>query len=224
MRSVFNFEGPIFTFLSRAADIVWLNVLFIICSLPIVTIGASTTAMYYVTLKMVRDEESYITKSFFKSFKQNFLQATGIWLIILVVSFVVSMDYRIVTNEAYAGLISSSAIRNVIMVATMFMIIIVTSITVYVFPILAKFDNTVKNTIKNAFLMCIRHLPFTVALIFIPLIPIVLMYFFVQMYFLILFIFSFVAYLSSKILVKIFDYYIPSDEESVSKEVVNEEA
>lgn len=220
MRSVFSFDGPFFSFMSRFADLLWLNILFIVCSLPIFTIGASATALYYVTLKMVKDEESYITKSFFKSFKENFLQATGIWLIIVVVSSVIFMDYKIVTNEMYASAISSGAVKNVIMVASMVMSIVIAFITVYVFPILAKFENSVKNTIKNAFLMSIRHLPYTVVLVALPLVALILMYFFVQLTILIFIIFSLVAYISSKMFVKIFDFYIPKDTEAVDKEVI----
>ena len=73
MGKVFNFEGPVFSFLSRLADLFWLNLLFVICSIPVITIGASSTALYYVTLKMAKDEEGYITRSFFKSFKENTL-------------------------------------------------------------------------------------------------------------------------------------------------------
>jgi len=224
MRTFFNFDGPFFTHLSRLADILWLNILFIICCIPIFTIGAATTSLYYVTLKMVRDEESYITKSFFKSFKQNFLQATGIWLIILVVGIVIAMDYRMVVFEEYAYLIPSAAVRNVIMVASMVMIIVLANVTVYVFPILAKFDNTIKNTIRNAFLMSIRHLPYTVLLIIIPIVPIVLMYFSVHMYLLVVIMFSAEAYISSKLFVKIFDNYINPVVDEESKEGVNEEA
>lgn len=223
MKSIFNFEGPFFTFFSRIADLLLLNLLFLICSLPIVTIGASTTAMYYVTLKMVRNEESYITKSFFKSFKQNFLQATGIWLLILFVSIVLATDYRVVTNEEIAALITSSAVKNIIMVATMIMTIFVAGISVYVFPILAKFDNSVKNTIRNAFLMSIRHLPKTVLLIIIPLIPAVILYFDLRFLLIIFFVFSVAAYISSKTLVNIFDYYIPQEEGSSTNGEANEE-
>ena len=60
MSRAFNFEGPVFTFLSRLADLFWLNLLFIVCCIPVITIGAATTALYYVTLKMAKDEEGYI--------------------------------------------------------------------------------------------------------------------------------------------------------------------
>ena len=68
--------------LSKICDMICLNVLWVICSIPIVTIGASTTALYTVMLKMVRNEEGYIFRGFFKAFKENFKQSTIIWLIV----------------------------------------------------------------------------------------------------------------------------------------------
>ncbi len=76
MDRIFNMDNKFFTFMGKAADLILLNIIFLICCLPVVTIGASVTAMYYVTLKMVRNEESYISRSFFQSFRQNFRQAT----------------------------------------------------------------------------------------------------------------------------------------------------
>ena len=72
MDRLFNMDNKFFTVMGRVADLIMLNVVFLICCLPIVTIGASLTALHYVTLKMTRNEESYIIRSFFKSFKQNF--------------------------------------------------------------------------------------------------------------------------------------------------------
>ena len=72
MGSFFSLDSPLMRFLSRLSDIFILNVLFLLCCIPVVTIGASATALYTVTLKMARNEESYITKGFFKAFKSNF--------------------------------------------------------------------------------------------------------------------------------------------------------
>ena len=91
--------------MGKLADLILLNLLFIICCIPIVTIGASITAMYYVTLKMVRNEESYLFRSFFKSFKQNLKQSTVIWLILLAVSIVLWMDFRIMGQAGDTGIL-----------------------------------------------------------------------------------------------------------------------
>ena len=68
MGRLFSLDSPLFSFLSKVADLILLNILVIICCIPVITVGASMTALHYVVLKMVRDEESYIVRSFFKSF------------------------------------------------------------------------------------------------------------------------------------------------------------
>ena len=70
----FDLDSPLMQVLNKVADLLWLNILTLICCIPIVTAGASLTAMNYMALKIVRNEECYITKGFFKSFKQNFKQ------------------------------------------------------------------------------------------------------------------------------------------------------
>lgn len=222
MGKVFNFEGPVFTFLSRLADLFWLNLLFIICSLPIVTIGASTTAMYYVTLKMAKDEEGYITKSFFKSFVQNFKQATIIWLIYLVLSAVLVIDLRIANGGSLAGFFDSNAVSNVVIVSVSLMGVLLLITATYVFPILAKFDNTVKNTIKNAFFISIRHLPYTFVMIVLAAVPYVLMWFSPAAYLLIFIMFALLAYINSGFFNKIFVNYMPKEDDE-SKELISEE-
>ena len=83
MNRIFNMDNKFFVFMGRVADLIILNLVCLVCCIPIITIGASLTALYYVTLKMVRNEESYIIKSFFKSFRENFKQSTIINVIML---------------------------------------------------------------------------------------------------------------------------------------------
>lgn len=213
MGKIFDMEGPLFTGLSRLADLIWLNILFLICSIPIVTIGASFTAMYYVTMKMVKNEESYITKSFFRSFKLNFKQSTIIWLILLAVYGILFIDVRIM-NGYYGAIVEAGGNFNKIILALLFAIfIILTFITIYIFPVLAKFYNSIKNTFKNALLISARHFPYTILLIVLNIAPFVLMYLFYQLMVLFVFlVFSGIAYVSSYIFVKLFDLYLPHEE------------
>ena len=199
MSRAFNFEGPVFTFLSRLTDLFWLNLLFIVCCMPVITIGAATTALYYVTLKMAKDEEGYITRSYFKSFKENFKQATVIWIGFLVVGMIMITDLRIVNGGNTAEILSGPALGNVIMVAVFLMGIVILMVGTYIFPILAQFDNTIKNTAKNAFLISIRHLPYTIAMLVITAIPVVLIWFFPALFILVLIMFSATAYFNSKL-------------------------
>ena len=75
---IFDLDSPLMQFLNKMADLLWLNILTFICCIPIVTIGASLTAMHYMALKMVRNEECYITRGFFKSFKENWSSSGNI--------------------------------------------------------------------------------------------------------------------------------------------------
>lgn len=91
MGRFFDLESPLMRVLNRVADLMILNLLMVVCCIPIITTGAAVTAMHYVLLKMVRGEEGYLIRGFFKSFKANFKQATLIWLIMLVVIAVISV-------------------------------------------------------------------------------------------------------------------------------------
>ena len=213
MNKIFNFEGPVFSFLSRLADLFWLNLLFIICCIPVITVGAAGTALYYVTLKMAKDEEGYITKSYFKSFKDNFLQATAIWVLILVIVAILLTDLRIANGGNVAGIFNDPSVSSVVIVAVGVMAIVILMTLTYVFPLLAQFDNTVFNTVKNAFLISIRHLPYTFLMIVTNLIPVALIWFSPALLILVLIMFSATAYINSKSLNKIFVLYMPKDKE-----------
>ena len=193
--------------MGRAADLMILNIVFIICCLPVVTIGASLTALHYVTLKMVRNEESYIVKSFFKSFKQNFKQATIINLIMLLFGGLLYLDLNIINNM-------SGSMASVLHVLFITFGIVYFVIFLYLYPVLAKFYNTIRHTFRNAFLMSIRHLPYTVLMALITAAPVAIFFIptaQVQSIVLLLFIlmgFSLEAFINGHFLVKIFDNYI----------------
>lgn len=82
---IFNYNGKIYKFLEKFWNVVWISVLWIVCSIPIVTIGASSCAAYYSMVKSVRKNEDRATRDFFKSFKQNFVQATIMTVVYLIV-------------------------------------------------------------------------------------------------------------------------------------------
>ena len=155
MGKLFNTDGPIMSFLSTMADLVVLNVLTFICCIPIFTAGAAFTALHYVSLKIVREEEGYIIKDYFKSFKQNFKQATIVWLILLFFAGLLVGDYAIIK---YMDIPMSKPVTVVL--AVIGVVFLLTSVNI--FPVLAKFENTVFGTIKNAALIGIGSLPITI--------------------------------------------------------------
>lgn len=164
----FNLDSPLMKVLNRLTDILWLNILTFFCSIPIITAGASFTALHYVCLKIIRDEEGYVTKEYFKSWKKNFGQATVIWLIVLVVSGLLVADLYCIsvmsTNTAilFAAIIAAA--------------IFVLMTALYVFPVLSHFENTIRGTIKNSFYMSIFALPRTILSVLIFVSPLALLY------------------------------------------------
>ncbi len=193
-----------------------LNLLFFFLSLPVITIGATTTAMYYVTLKMARNEESYIVKGFFKSFKQNFKQATIMWIIDLVVVGLLILDISIV-NGKVISVSTDSTFLTVVKVGLAAAAIFIAFTLTFSFPVLAKFDNTIKNTYKNSFIMSVRHFPTTLLTIFLWGGTLFLIYCMPQLLiFAVMLLFSLIAFATSFLFVKNFDKYIAPGDPAVS--------
>lgn len=172
MINLFGIDNKFFETLEKISNIVILNFLYILFSIPIITIGASTTATYFVAMKIVANEEGYIFRTFIKSFKENFKISTIVWIMIMLVGGVLILDFHI------SNAIPNSSISNIFkLILTMVSIIIIFNIT-YVFPIICKFDNSIKNTIINAILISIQNLPYTIIMSLLNLIPIISILFF----------------------------------------------
>lgn len=219
----FNYDNPVWRFIGKFFDILILNVLWFICSIPIVTIGASTTAVYYVTLKLVRDEEGGTIRSFFKSFKENFKQSTVIWLLLLAAGCLIGFDlyFFLVVQTA------ASTFRTAMTAVFAGFGIIYLGISLYVFPLQAKFYNPVKRTVFNAFFMSIRHLLFTIGMLVIDIGVYYLALFVIPMLMPLLFLFGFplVAFINSAFFVIIFDKYTPKtpeQDENYDPDVIRE--
>lgn len=166
--NIFNLDSPIMQALGKVADLMWLNVLTMICCIPIITIGPSLTAMHYMALKIVRNEECYITRGFFKSFKENFFQGMLIGVLALFVTLLLAGDFILLRNPDLGFSKFLQIVITIIAVLFLFTVL-------YVFPVLAKFANTTWRTIKNAFLMSIMQFPRTLLMIVIWALPALLL-------------------------------------------------
>lgn len=164
----FNEDNIVWYTIGKAADIIILNIVFILCCLPIVTIGASVTALYTVTLKQVKDEAGYMLRSFFSALKSNFKQSTIIWLIMLIIGVLLVGEWY------FMGAIQSSfaAIFNYIF---MFIGLCYLMILSYVFPLQSKFENKITATFLNSALMGIAYfLPWTLLIVLINVLPVLM--------------------------------------------------
>lgn len=157
MENFFNPDGNIMKALSRVADLAILNVLWLICCVPIVTVGAATTALFSVTLKMVKNEESYIFRGYIQAIRRNFKQSTIIWIVLLAIMIVLGTDYYIMCNW-------DNQLRYPMLTVIILAGVVLLFVVLYIFPLIAKFENTIREYFKNAVLMSVRHLPYTVML------------------------------------------------------------
>ena len=157
MGKLFDMDNPLMRFLSRTADIMAINVLTLVCCLPIFTAGAALTAMYDVELRLARGEESYIIRPYFRAFKSNFRQATLEWLIMLAAALVFYVDYQFF--QANPGVLP-----DFFQYLVFFIGIILLMIALWVFPLQCRFENPISQTIKNAAILMIAKAPRTLGM------------------------------------------------------------
>ncbi len=213
MGKLFNLDSPLMMFLSKMADLMILNVITLLLCIPVITAGDAMTALYYMTLKIVKGEETYIVRGYFKSFKENFKQATLIWILALVVGLILVGDFIILGG-------TTQTFGKVLKVLIMVIAVVYVFAMTYMFPVLSRFDNTIKNTIRNAFLMSVLSFPRTILMIVINALPMVLLILVPQTTpFVIMFGFAVPAYLCSMQFKKIFSRYEPEEEEEGNGEL-----
>ena len=217
MSKLFRMDSPLMRFLTKIADLMVLNILFCVTGIPLITIGASWTALYSVTLKMVRDEEGSVSRSYFQSFRQNFKQATLLWLGVLVVLALLVLDIRVLNGMA--GGTAPGLLRVGVEILALLGIMVLQ----YLFPSLARFEASLADTLKNACMMALAHLPKTalmtvaaVGAVWITLINNTTIAVGLMVWPLIGF--SLMAFGNSGILRKIFDNYVPKSVKPVEKQ------
>ena len=165
----FSMDSPLMQGLGKLADLMFLNILTLICCIPIFTVGAAWTALYYMTLKIVRDEEVYIARDYFKSFRQNLKQATAVWLLQIFVTAILVLDYYLMYNDEV-----KSGFPLVLQVMLMVVTVIAITTFMFVYPVMSKFENDLKHTLKNAFLMGVMQLPKVILMVILWIAPLVI--------------------------------------------------
>ena len=153
-KGLFNPDNAVLRAITRFGYIWWLNILWLVCSLPIITIGASTTALIYSCMKL-RKDEGYPTRNFFHSFKENFGQSTLIWLLYLVVGLCIAWGFIFWNHSTlfFAKVAWAVVLAVAIAYGISFM---------FVFAIQSKFYNSIKDTIRFSFLVPIHNLKETI--------------------------------------------------------------
>lgn len=206
---MFRLDNPVMIALSKAADVMIVNILFLICCIPVVTIGAAVAAMYTITLKMVNQDEYSVVKDFFTAFRSNFKQATVIWIIL-------SLTALLIGSFLYISYKLNVQYQRELVYAFLFLALLLLLVASYVFPLQSKFENRVLSTMKNAVIMSLAHLPWSFVILIVNAVPVIMLFmgeFFFRWGIPLLFLcgFATIAWVNSRMFSKIFAKYIPND-------------
>ena len=147
MGKFFSTDGKLYKFMNRFTDILKVNFLWILCSLPVITLGAATIAAFTVSLQMAEDREGHVGRDFLKAFKDNFKQGIPMSLITLFGVYSIYLNFQIV-------MVSDSPFFLIIAIISAYFIVLS---LIYAYPLLARYENTVFNSLRNSFRVSMRH-------------------------------------------------------------------
>lgn len=212
---LFSTDNAFGRFMDRLGKWTALNFLYLLCCLPIITIGPAAAALYAVSLKMARGENVPIAKSYFAAFKQNFKKALAVNIIMLLIALALILSFY------YMGQLQAEYAFYKYFKWVMYGVVLVYVVThIYVYPLLAAFENTVRRTLTNALLLSITHIGATLIMLAISVGPLILCYFIPPaaaygLFFYLLCGFSVTAFMHSKFFVNIFVQYSQMDDDEV---------
>lgn len=214
MGSLFRWDSPLGQAAAKAGNLVILNILWLVCSLPVITMGAATTAMYYTVFQMQTNAEETMFRPFFRAFAKNFKQATLLWIPILLIAAVLVLDVR------YLFALNSSTFVGVVVFIVCAVFLMVQS---HLLPQLARFETTLKSVLSNGALLTILHMPSSLMMAVLNVLPVVIFFLFPLDFMrwlpLWAFIwFSLVAYINGRMLLKIWSKHMPEEEKESETE------
>ncbi len=207
---MFKYDGPLFTVLSRILDIIVLNVLWMLCCLPVITIGPATCALYAVFFKIREKKDYSVFAQFFIELKNNFSQGLLGSLLLIAAAALLYVDFRVVWfDETFSMPFLKGLFWVVLAVAAAYFS--------WLFPLICKFENTFKGMLKNARVMLVRHLPITAIITAMNLLPAFLLYYFPNLtlnnmlMFWLMIGFGLIAYANSLLLYRVFYQYFSKE-------------
>lgn len=210
MKDFFSLDNPFNRFMTLVFDIALLSILFAVCSLPVVTFGASAAALYSVMLRRVRNEEGAILKGFFQAFRENFRQGTIAGLIFIAINLLMFLDYRLISVIQNVTLAAVSA------AAIMMVVLMTAGVFAYVFPLIARYENSFGAAFNNAWRLAVINLPKTIVLVVLNNLPLLFLILRTDIFVPFIMLWCFIlagtaAYINSKILRGIFDKLFPDE-------------
>lgn len=165
---LFRYDSGLFRVLSLLGDLILLNILWILTSIPLVTIGASTSALYTITMKIVAGEEGYVIKPYFSAFLRNFKQATILWIICAAIGAWIWFFFSVARS------MDSSLGRTLQLMEAAVLIILILAL-LYLFPMQSRYQNSIKGLLYNSFYLSLRYLPYSLLMLVIAVSPFLLL-------------------------------------------------
>lgn len=205
VNGIFNPQNRFWSFMEKIVNLCVLSFLWVLFSLPVITAGASTTALFHYTLKLAKDEEGYVAKTFFKAFKRNFLQATILWLLILFTGAFLVLDLYYCQFMAGLGVVRWAVTFGLVSLLIVYFLTII-----YVFPLVAFFQTKVKKCIAHSFVMAMGNLYISITIVVIYVISAAAAYF-IPVLFMVWF--TLASYLASHFFRFVFEKYMKNEEE-----------
>ena len=165
MKELFNPENPIFRFFCNVADLMFVNMLMILCSVPLVTIGASFAAGHKICQNIIFDEGSGVVLPFFRAFKENFKQGTITWLVSLLILAGLGV------NVYFLFVFYTGAARTLLLVLFGFFAVLTVGISGLMFPLMVRYQNRLREHFRNALLLFVQKLPLAILIIAMNILP-----------------------------------------------------
>lgn len=155
---MFSSDSIFSRFMNKLADILLIGILWLLCSLPLVTIGAAATAAYYAMAKCVRHNAGYVTKEFFYALKTNFKQSLPMTGLFIVSVLVLGVDFYYVWNN-------ESSLNSALFVILILIAFLILGLPIFLWPVLSRFQKKNMELIKMAGILMSRYLPVTICML-----------------------------------------------------------
>lgn len=202
MKNVLFVDSSAGRFLFKLGNLILLNLCYMLCCIPVITIGAATSALYAVVFRMDTDEEGRLIRSFFRTFANSFRQGTLIWLLLAVLTCGLLVTAWLLYLQGFPMILFLVPLLLLLMIGQ------------YAFPLVGLFQNKLLQTITNALLLCLSSLFQSVLAVLITWLPLLLAIFIPRLFWRIGWLwytmyFALAAYLNTKVLRKPFAPYLP---------------
>ncbi|MDE7218952.1 MAG: DUF624 domain-containing protein [Oscillospiraceae bacterium] len=177
MRKLFDLENPVFQLISRLSDLVVAGLLYLACCIPVVTIGPAAAALFKTVYDLTLERGSGIVKTYFRAFRDNFRQALLVWLMGFTALAALVCDFLLL-KLYYQGTAYTALFAMVAALA-----VLVGGMLCYLFPLIARYDNTLREHIRNALILTVRYFPKTLAMLLIRMLPLLTFWFMPEVFF-----------------------------------------